>query len=75
MHQKLQNYEMQKYLKLNLEVLEEESDNKIVDLIKEITDQLKKTIDEYKQLAKSRGIKVTQDPPPIRKRDTNIGSK
>jgi hypothetical protein len=34
MHQKLQNYEMQKYLKLNLEVLEEESDNKILDLIK-----------------------------------------
>ena len=54
---KLQNYEMEKYLKLNEELLDDETNPNLIDVIMDITNQLKKIIEDYKKIAKAKGMK------------------
>ena len=54
---KLQNYEMEKYVKLNEDVLDDEINPTLIDTIQDITVQLKRTIDDYKKIAKAKGRK------------------
>lgn len=65
--QKLQNFEMEKYKKLNEEVLDDENNPELKQIMVHIAEQLNDTIKRFKQIAKQKGIRYKVS---IRKEDT-----
>lgn len=55
--QRFQNFEMEKYKKLNVEVLEDEDNSDLRALMEKVADDLEKTVLEFKAIAKSKGIR------------------
>lgn len=53
----MQNFEMEKYKKLNEEVLNDESNPDLIDLMTRIADDLKETVLKFKAIAKAKGIR------------------
>ena len=51
----MQNYEMEKYKKLNEEVLNDERHPELLDLMRKIGEELEETMLKIKALAKSKG--------------------
>ena len=54
---KLQNYEMEKYVKLNEDVLDDETNLNLIEIAKNIMIQLDKTVAEFERAAKAKGLK------------------
>jgi len=55
--QKLENFEMTKYKRLNEDVLDDESHPELIDLCKKLYADLTGVVEQFKRLAKQRGFK------------------
>jgi len=53
----MMNYEMEKYKKLNEEVLDDESHPELIDLMQSVANDLDETVQRFKAIAKSKGIR------------------
>jgi len=53
----MQNYEMEKYKKLNEDVLDDESNPELIDLMRTIGKELQDTVLRFKAIAKAKGIR------------------
>jgi len=54
---RLQNFEMEKYKKLNEDVLDDESHPELIDLMRKIGTDLTETVSKFKAIAKAKGIR------------------
>ena len=57
MKQKLENHEMEKFKKLNEDLLEDEETPELIDLCNKILADLAATVDHYKKVAKKKGMR------------------
>jgi len=55
--QRLQNFEMEKYKKLNEDVLDDETHPELIDLMHRIAADLKDIMNKFKAVAKAKGIR------------------
>ena len=55
--QRLQNYEMEKILKLNEDLISDETNPDLLELMKRITEDLNDTLQKFKAIAKAKGIR------------------
>ena len=53
----MQNYEMEQYKRLNEEVLNDEAHPELIDLMNKVANDLHETVQRFKALAKSKGIR------------------
>ena len=53
----MQNFEMEKYKKLNEDVLNDELHPELIDLMKDIANDLQETVLRFKAIAKAKGIR------------------
>lgn len=51
----MQNYEMEKFKKLNEDVLDDEKHPELIDLMKIVAADLAETVNRFKQIAKAKG--------------------
>ena len=54
---RLQNYEMEKYKKLNEDVLDDETHPELIDLMHYIAKDLGEIMQKFKMIAKAKGIR------------------
>lgn len=57
MNSQLQNFEMAQYVKLNEDLLDDETNPQLLDLMKAITNQLKQIMLQFKAIAKAKGMR------------------
>lgn len=57
MIQRLQNFEMEKYVKLNEELLDDETNSQLLKLMLDVAKQLQDIVLQFKAVAKARGIR------------------
>ena len=55
--QRMQNFEMEKYKRLNEDVLNDEENREMVDLMRNIGHELEETIYKFKAIAKAKGMR------------------
>lgn len=53
----MQNFEMEKYKKLNEEVLDDENNLELIDIMKKVGNDLLDTVNRFKAIAKAKGIR------------------
>ena len=53
----MQNFEMEKYKKLNEDVLNDELHPELIDLMRDIANDLQETVLRFKAIAKAKGIR------------------
>jgi len=53
----MQNFEMEKYKKLNEEVLDDENNLELIDIMKKVGTDLVDTVNRFKAIAKAKGIR------------------
>ena len=53
----MQNFEMEKYKKLNEEVLDDENNLELIDIMKKVGNDLVETVNRFKAIAKAKGIR------------------
>lgn len=54
---RMQNYEMEKYKKLNEDVLDDESNPELMDLMRSVAKELTDTVQRFKAIARAKGIR------------------
>ena len=54
---RMQNFEMEKYKKLNEEVLEDEGHPELHDIMTKVAEELTETVQKFKAVAKAKGIR------------------
>jgi len=55
--QKLENYEMEKFKKLNEDVLDDETHPELIDVCKKLLDDLTEITEKFRVIAKARGYR------------------